>query len=150
MQESEKADPPPSVFPPARCIFEAPQLPWFLVKGNACGLDLFSEDSQKMNTATAPTREKLAHRPAPKKADHDAIVKAIGEIDPDGLKEVTYRCANDGCDNEQVIRFFANLPTLQATCCVKCRGGFGRDVPTMLEHRIGMFPVEGSERRFSR
>ena len=45
---------------------------------------------------------------------------------------------------------FANLPTLQATCCVKCRAGFGRDIPTMLEHRIGMFPVEGSERRFER
>lgn len=99
-----------------------------------------------MNTATAPAREK---KPAPT-IDQDKIAKALNDIHPDGLKEVTYRCANDGCDNEQVIRFFANLPTLQATCCVKCRAGFSRDIPTMLEHRIGMFPVEGSERRFER
>jgi hypothetical protein len=93
----------------------------------------------KSATAVAPARPKVQD-----------VEKAIGEIHPDGLKEITYRCANEQCDNEQVIRYFANLSVLPVTCCVKCRAGFGVDVPKMIEHGIGMFPIEGSERRFER
>jgi hypothetical protein len=91
----------------------------------------------KSATATAPAKLR-------------DVEKAIGEIHPDGLKEITYRCSNEQCDNEQVIRFFANLQALPATCCVKCRAGFGRELGNMIENHIGMFPVEGSERRFTR
>jgi hypothetical protein len=86
----------------------------------------------------------------PEKVVVERLEKALGEIHPDGLKEITYRCSSEKCGNEQVIRYFANLAHLPVTCCVKCRAGFQIDVMKQLEHGVGMFPVQGSERRFER
>lgn len=55
--------------------------------------------------------------------------------------EVTYRCTSPKCGNEQTIRFFSNEDHLPVTCCVKCRAGFGVELPAMAANKIGMFPV---------
>ena len=78
--------------------------------------------------------------------------KVIGELHPDGLKEITYRCANKDCRHEQVIRYFAGQPAFAVVACVKCRAGIQTqvDLARQIELGIGMFPVQSSERRFER
>lgn len=55
--------------------------------------------------------------------------------------EVTYRCVNPKCGNQQTLRFFSHENHLPVACCTKCRAGFGVDLQPMLENKIGMFPV---------
>jgi hypothetical protein len=60
---------------------------------------------------------------------------------PDSYREVKYRCATDGCGNEQTIRYFLDDTILPFTCCVKCKAGFGKDTKDQAAFHIGMFPV---------
>lgn len=58
---------------------------------------------------------------------------------PSAFKEVTYTCANSECRHTQTIRYFADDTPLPVTCCVKCRAGFGVELPVMMMGK-GMFP----------
>lgn len=64
------------------------------------------------------------------------------EIDADPFNEVHYACTSSGCGNTQTIRYFLNDPPFPATCCVKCRAGFGSDMSygAMAARGVGMLP----------
>lgn len=53
------------------------------------------------------------------------------------LKETVYTCR---CGHKQTITDFADEKPLPVTCCVKCRAGFGVELPMMLGSHTGMFP----------
>lgn len=55
--------------------------------------------------------------------------------------EVTYLCTAPKCGNQQTVKFFSNEDHLPATCCTKCRAGFGVALDVQLNNKIGMFPV---------
>lgn len=55
--------------------------------------------------------------------------------------EVTYRCTAPKCGNQQTLLFFVNEEHTPATCCTKCRAGFGVELGAMVANHIGMFPV---------
>lgn len=55
--------------------------------------------------------------------------------------EITYKCTNPKCGNDQTLLFFGSEDPLPVTCCTKCKAGFGVEQAAMAANHIGMFPV---------
>lgn len=59
------------------------------------------------------------------------------------FREVTYRCTNEKCGNEQTVRYFVDDTAMPATCCTSCRAGLGLEMSLaqMASRGIGMLPT---------
>ena len=59
------------------------------------------------------------------------------------ITEVLYRCKTPNCGNTQTIKYWPDEQRLPATCCVKCKAGFGKEFgyQEMAARGMGMLPV---------
>jgi hypothetical protein len=57
--------------------------------------------------------------------------------------EVKYRCKTERCGNEQTIKYWEHEAIMPATCCVKCKAGFGKEYgyAEMAARGMGMLPI---------
>lgn len=68
------------------------------------------------------------------------IREVAPESDGRALREVAYTCAQ--CGAHDTVKLYTNEATPPAINCWKCKAGYNRPIGTMLEGRIGMFPLE--------